>query len=244
MQNTGFVWLGSRRARKWNVADKGRLLDQAASAGLPVPSGGILLDEFYQLLIRERALEVVDSEVRVPDPELLLDAVYAGIRFPPIPYPGVIRAICPIDDSTCRRPDAAVAWMPIDLQDAQQLADGLSKAYSTALTWHRVEEASGSALRRDLMLMAMVKAVTSGSATSIRQRAMDEVQHEGQTHVLPRLGFWRSPDASAPPFLQRLQKLMRGVRRSFGKMDLQVDWIDDGDICWLIQLRQATSSVE
>jgi hypothetical protein len=36
--------------------------------------------------------------------------------------------------------------------------------------------------------------------------------------------------------LQRLQQLLRGVRRTFGQGNWQIDWLDDGRICWLIQI--------
>lgn len=236
MQNTGFAWLGSRRARKWDVANKGRLLDQAASAGLPVPSGGILLDEFYQLLVREQVLEIIGDQVRVPDAQFLFEALYAGIRFPQLDGPAIVRTIPPDINPVSGGTAAKAAWMPVELQDAHQLADALSQAYSTAFVWSKESEAPGNRFRRDLILMKMVEASTSGSAAICLDKSFDEVAYDGQMEALPRLGLWRSPDAGLPPFAQRLQMLLRGVRRSVGKQGIRVDWIDDGDICWLVQL--------
>ena len=55
-----------------------RLLDVAAAAGLPVPSGAVLLDEFYRLLLTEQALKLSGGKLTVIDP----DAVdVTGIAF-------------------------------------------------------------------------------------------------------------------------------------------------------------------
>ncbi|MCZ7668469.1 MAG: hypothetical protein M5U34_15385 [Chloroflexi bacterium] len=41
-----------------------------------------------------------------------------------------------------------------------------------------------------------------------------------------------------PPYAQRLQKLLRGIRRTFGQGSWQVDWLDDGEICWVVKVEK------
>lgn len=88
---------------------------------------------------------------------------------------------------------------------------------------------------------------------------------EGEQFLLPKLrkaddfGFWtaqtrspKSPDFGQnqeilhsvphplPPFLPRLQHLLRNIRRVFGSGDWDVEWADDGMRCWLVQIRPIT----
>ena len=72
-------------------------------------------------------------------------------------------------------------------------------------------------------------------------------QVAGQTLLLPQLqaGEWPT---STEPFARRLQLLLRGVRRTFGpgnsatdwRGDWDIEWADDGEVCWLVQIRPAT----
>ena len=45
-----------------------------------------------------------------------------------------------------------------------------------------------------------------------------------------------------PPlaFSRRLQTLLRDARRTFGSRDWDIEWADDGERCWLIQIRPVT----
>jgi hypothetical protein len=54
--------------------------------------------------------------------------------------------------------------------------------------------------------------------------------------TLEKIGAFQRASANKPPFARRLQKLLRGVRRSFGKGDWRIDWVDDGEICRLLQI--------
>ncbi|MCA9970413.1 MAG: hypothetical protein KC425_09375, partial [Anaerolineales bacterium] len=71
-----FIWLGARRTRKYPVAAPARLLDTAASRGLPVPAGGILLHEFYALLLREGVLLAENGRLHTPDPAWLHETLF------------------------------------------------------------------------------------------------------------------------------------------------------------------------
>ena len=82
MRKYPFIWLGSGRAKKRNVPRKGWLLDQAANSGLPVPQGGILLDEFFHICLKEGVVKIGDARMKVPDPVWLHEVLFRDVRFP------------------------------------------------------------------------------------------------------------------------------------------------------------------
>ncbi len=221
---TPFVWLGSGRAKKWDVGDKARLLDQAAKAGLPVPAGGILLDEFLQLVLAEGVVVEEDGRYAVPDPQWLAETLFDGIRFPRF------------DKLTTVRSTASSGSPPIpprlavDLNDPTQLAGALCGLWSQAAPM----------TRRDLLIMEMVVPSTHGSARNGLTEAQDIVQVAAAVPspplYLPHLSAWRRPSPNLPPHAQRLQQLLRGVRRTVGLAEWEITWVDDGRICWLLQI--------
>jgi hypothetical protein len=237
-----FVWLGSRRTRKHEVGDKCRYLDQATSAGLPVPSGAILLDELYRLFLAEEVIEVVEDTIRVPDPGFLYQTLYAGVHFPKIERPVVVRAAFSWPNSPERDPQGTFAHrLTADLNEAAQLAEALAKVWSSAFAMETRRKQKNVTMRRDVLVMEAVDISVRGWVTTRQQEAEDALNvEEGEIgsakKSLSKLRPWRSPDKSLPAYAQRLQQLMRGVRRTFGKRELRVDWIDDGRICWITQV--------
>ncbi len=242
MQKTPFVWLGSKRARKRKVGGKGRLLDAAASAGLPVPAGAIILDECYQLLLREEVITSDGGAIKVPDPGFLFDTFYQAIRFPRMKNKVAVRpAFSTVNEAHSPIDHCFPPQLSVDLSDPLQLAGGLSSIWSAALEWQNDLPADSPALRRDLLIMEMVNVDVSGTAISRKDEIQDIVQissaTESSTLNLPRLRRWKSPSAGLPAHAQRIQRLLRGIRRTFGDKVWQVDWIDDGRICWILQLQ-------
>lgn len=240
-----FVWLGSRRARKRGVGDKGRWLDQASSAGLPVPAGAILLDEVYQLFLAEAIITADDSAVLVPDPAFLHETLYRAVRLPRLDRPAAVRAAFSAGDDSIDvglGPFAHRLW--VDLEDASQLASSLAAIWSSGLRWGESILERGGVPRRDVLLMEMVDGDVCGQATSHPDSEWDEATFETNADSdslrLPRLGAWRNPDPALPPFAQRLQRLLRGARRTFGRQAYQIEWIDDGRTCWLLRARPLT----
>ncbi len=210
---TPFVWLGSGRAKKWHVDDKARLLDQAAKAGLPVPPGAVLLDEFFQLVLAEGVIAAENGRYHAPDPQWLAETLFDGIRFPQMDKPVVVRAA-----------DASPSPQPgVDFTDPNQLSQSLCEFWSSAPD-------NG---RRDALIMEMV---TRGEAGTAVTRHNDKTDHIPPL-TLTQLRAWQRPSPKLPAHIRRLQQLLRGVRRTFGKGDWAIDWVDDGRICWLLQIR-------
>ena len=240
MKKTPFVWLGANRARKWPVGEKALLLDKAASAGLPVPSGAILLDELFQLFVEEGVVAVQETAVTDCDPDWLFESLYEGIRFPRFDQPTILRpAFSALTHE--QQPIASATKSHVDMNDPDELARALCSVWS-------VSPRSEVAFRRDVLVMEMVAGEMGGTATSTKLSASvttklnadaptDQITTPDNTLEIPQLtGFFPRTDSSLPPYAQRLQKLLRGIRRTFGEGSWQVDWLDDGEICWVMKV--------
>jgi hypothetical protein len=224
MRTHFFAWLGSKRARKQGVSDQGSLLDEAARLRLPVPNGGILLDIFYRLLHQEELLFKTDSGLELTDPTAVHDLLYRSIRFPKLDQPVLLRS--PASDSP------AIEIGPYTLESPADLAVALSQFY-TAM------ERFDPELRRDILVITAVPISWSGTAVSHASGEYDQIEAEHHSHTLPRLGRWRRPAADQPPHLQRLQQLLRGLRRALGDNETwRIAWRDDGQICWLVKIER------
>lgn len=238
-----FVWLGSGRAKRRRVGEKGRLLDEAARAGLPVPAGAVLLDEFFQLALKERLAVRDAGHLWIPDPELLHNTLFLSVRLPEFDRPVAVRAAFSVEQDGQRRSAGGVApCLGVRLSEPQATARALESIWSAALS-------PEPTARRDVLLIEMVDEAVSGNVTSYALAEQDSVTCSAAGNasvreiVLPRLRPWRRAAEDLPPFAQRLQMLLRGLRRTLGDGDWVVDWIDDGRICWLTQARLAANPV-
>lgn len=222
---TPFIWLGAGRAKKNGVARRGRLLDDVARAGLPVPDGAILLDDLFRIFLQEGVVEQDCRYVSVPDPVWLLEVLYRDVRFPRLGSPVNIAPI-QSDDVDGRAGHAA----GVDLEDAYETAEALRGAWSYP--------AASSDFRRDVLVMKQPHAEHVGRVLSLEDAGEERIStldKEGAEMVtVPRLGRWQRPSGELSPYLHRLQKLMRGVQRTLGPGDWEIDWIDDGEVCWIV----------
>lgn len=244
MANPTFIWLGSRRSHKFPLGTKGKLLDIATSRGLPVPNGGILLHEFYELLRSAGVVEEAGGQVLIPDPGWLHQILYEEARFPPLPGPVAVRpafADASHPEAILAEPFPAV--LGVDLRQPMPLAEALTAVWNAALLYE-------GHIRRDVLVMEMVAAQTAGTAVSEQENQEDwvtwtaatavneaNVAGDGETLRLPKLSWGKRPSSHLPPFARRLQQLLRGTRRTFGAGDWEIAWADDGRICWLLQVR-------
>ncbi|MFN2143408.1 MAG: hypothetical protein ACK2U5_23205 [Candidatus Promineifilaceae bacterium] len=224
---TPFIWLGAGRAKKVGVARRGRLLDDLARAGLPVPDGAILLDELFRIFLHEGVVEQDGRHVIVPDPVWLLEVLYRDVRFPRLGSPVDIAPILSDDED-----GRAVHSAGVDLEGAYETAEALRGAWSYP--------ADSIDSRRDVLVMRQLHAEHKGSVFSLEDAGEDRISTLcGTSEVvvtMPRLRRWQRPSAELSPYLCRIQKLMRGVRRSLGPGDWGIDWIDDGEVCWIVGL--------
>ena len=213
-----FAWLGSKRAAKRDVAEPGILLDRAANANLPVPAGGILLHNFYELALEEGVIAEKDGRITPLSPHALHDLLFNLARFPQLEDEMVIRPLLPTHFGPTSQ--------PIRLGDADQLADSLCEGWSAQ---------NG---RRDLLLITLPKSEVAGTAVTHPNAATDQLSLPDGQLDLPQLGRWQRRDDSLPPHAQRLQMLLRGLRRTFGDTGWEIAWVDDGRICWIWELKE------
>lgn len=223
MSTSFFVWLGSGRARRRKVAPAGQWLDEAAKAGLPVPPGAILLDEFFRVCLDKGLAVRRRDEISIPDAELLYNTLFHSVRLPPFEQPVVVR------------PVTAAGGRAIDAADDAALTRALAAAWSTPS-----DAAPG---RRDVLIMEHVTAPLSGIATCLLAAERDMVETasaEAEAALsLARLRPRQAADDSLPPFARRLQMLLRGLSRTLGPGDRVIHWADDGHICWLVGVSTA-----
>lgn len=247
MVKTAFIWLGSRRTRKHPISHQGRWLDIATSRGLPVPNGAILLHELYQLLMDEGVIQQEGHNVTVPDPAWLFETLYESVRFPRLDRVVAIRpAFSRLEQPGLDAEGEFASRLGVDMLDALAVSAGLSAVWSSALAM----SLAGESLRYDVVVMEMVAVQRAGSARMVLPEQQDRVQVSGELPegekelLLPWLGRWQRPLPHVPPFAQRLQQLLRGVRRTFGQSasggrNWVVEWADDGQVCWLLNIRAA-----
>lgn len=218
-----FIWLGAGRARRRHVAQSGQLLDQAAKARLPVPPGAILLDELLHVFLNKGLLERQGGRLFVPDPELFHNTLFYSVRLPSFNRPVLLRPAFDAD------PNAIPAHGPIDF------GDDIATAAALSAIWSSMDHAAVE--RADVIVIEQMEATHAG--TVLTSDTADEVtlalgDVAGLPPTLPRLSRWSAPDTALPPFSRRLQMLLRGARRTFGPGTWRIEWVDDGQICYLI----------
>lgn len=226
-----FVWLGSGRTKKHKIGTNGCRLDQAAKAGLPVPNGGILLDTFLRQLVKAQIVVEENASFHAPNPLELYESLYSVARFPRM---GGKIAVRPVGLQADKAYFDDASQTNVDSNDPQQLTEALCAVWSFA-------RSQDGRVRQDVLLQEMIEERMAGVAFS-EQGYEDDLlcMPQGGQRSVPQLQAGESPSADLPPFAQRLQRLMRGVRTTFGHADWQVDWVDDGVVCWLMQLQPVT----
>jgi pyruvate,water dikinase len=245
---TNWVVLGSGRSANLGVGNKARLLDLAARAGLPVPAGVVVLDDAWHEALRLGLLRPEPAGVTVGDAHGLL----ARLDLPPFARPIAVRSAFAREDApTQSLAGFFTSRLNVDARDDDALATSLAEV------WGSADRASGT-FRRDVLLLQMVEARHAGVAFSEQEHEDDLVNVvsgtadrlvsgavPGEVLLLPKLRLWERPPGTASllpayPFAQRLQRLLRNIRRVFGPGDWDVEWADDGEHCWLIQMRPVT----
>lgn len=219
-----FVWLGAKRAQKQGVIEKGWRLDLAARMRLPVPNGGILLDNFYWLARQEQVIVLTNGRVQAPQPTQLYDLLYHQVHFPKLDTACAVRPLFDPD------PAQTPSRLQVAVTDATALADALCALWTAVLPQ---EEQTA----HTLLIQEMVPLVTEGTAVSLADTAVDQMMVGQQSWEMAKLGGWQRSSSHLPDYGQRLQMLLRGLRRSLGKGNWQVRWGDDGRVCWLLQIQ-------
>lgn len=228
--------LGSGDTQKYPVGNKGRLLDKAKQAGLRVPPGILVLQEtFANAECTDESLRTLASQIAQK-----------------------------LSEANCGEPYAVrSAFSAEDTHGSAMAGHFKSRLFVNAVdvmdplieVWHSADGHEGD-IRRDILIMSMVNAKNAGVAFTEREFEDDLINHcmgtadalvsgkvEGESHDLPKLRPFENKVESVevlPGFLERLQLLLRDVRKVFGEGDWDIEWADDGASCYLVQIRPVT----
>ena len=235
-----YIYLGSGEAERYSVSPKGTLLDFAAQSGLPVPPGILLLDEARQTAVAHGLLLEEDDCVCASD----VDSFVRSLDLPPLGREVAVRSAFAAAD---RMGDSLAGYFTssvnVNMGDPLAVTMALCQVWASALPH---EETA----RRDVLMISMVDAELSGVVFSEADFADDVVNYtmgssnklvsgdaKGSLLRLPKLGVdGAAPSGALPAWAARLQALLRDIRR-LCPGDWDAEWVDDGERCWLIQIR-------
>lgn len=162
---------------------------------------------------------MMDGRIHIPAPPALFDLLYTAVRFPQLDKPCIMR------------PLFGTAVTP---QLHLNMSDPVALAAACGALWQAAPDEES---RHDLLVQEMVPIQVEGTAVTAANQPTDTITYADHTLTLPQLTGWRRPDAARPDHLRRLQQLLRGVRRTFGAGEWQVQWMDDGRVCWLLNIQ-------
>jgi len=222
------IVLGGDDNQASHAAPKAAMLHRAALAGVTIPFGIVVQDEEFGAW----------AAAGYPLPAELRQSTL------------VIRSAFSTEDSL--RESNAGMFVSV-LRVAGDNRDAIAAA---ALRVRRSGE--GSAARRDVLVMRLVDARHAGVAFTEREHEDDLVNMvagtaegllagtvSGQTVEVPRCRRGEPVDVLLPPWAQRLQRVLQLIRElakvnRWGSGDWDVEWADDGTVCWVVQLRPVT----
>lgn len=244
MAKTAYVIpLQQRLLASRGVAAKALRLAKAAHAGIAVPSSMVILNEGWQA-VRNLDLLAMQQERLVPRDEALF--IHTLGLFHTLSGLAPRIAVRTLTETDSVYPLAVQGINATSLRIDRRDPAGLSRAICGV--WSAIQSLEGQQ-RGDVLLMSMVEPQFAGVALVARGFEDDWINYvsgngdglsrgtvTGMAMSLPRI--YRGEQAHAKlPFAQRLQQLLRRVRQVFGNQQWEVEWADDGETCWLIEIR-------
>jgi rifampicin phosphotransferase len=220
-----YVVIGGNDGRAAETAPKAAMLHRAALAGVAIPRGVI-----------------------IPD------ASFAAWQADGYPLPRELQAATLIIRSAFSTEDIPRDGQTGAFQSVLRVAGQDVAAIAAAAVQVRAS-GEGAAPRRDLIVMQLVDARHAGVAFTEREHEDDLVNMvngtaedlltgkvSGQTLEIPRCRRGETPDPLLPGWAQRLQQVLQLVRElanvnRWGSGDWDLEWADDGRVCWVVQLR-------
>ncbi|MCU0228667.1 MAG: PEP-utilizing enzyme [Bryobacterales bacterium] len=226
------------------VGPKVRMIAMALKRGIPVPPFWLVPDEHLSNLQRQGLVIWQNGGLIAPDAPGLSAATLPKDAPAALAIRSAFSAEDAAHESLAGKFDSVLA-VPADNADA--VADALCRVWASA---SRLAQSP----RRDVMLMRMVEAQHAGVAFVEKDypfldlvnftRGLGDRMLGGQASAerieLERRGRWSLPGQALPAWQVRLQHLLRKVRCVFGDEDWDVEWADDGKVCWLLQVRAIT----
>ncbi|MEM6431135.1 MAG: PEP/pyruvate-binding domain-containing protein [Deinococcota bacterium] len=259
--------LGSNEIKHHAVGSKGKFLDQALRKGLPIPAGVVVLEEAWQSLEQRDFISDLDLQPNSSISELI-ELLHAHGLF----APWVVRSCFNVEDGA-ETSFAGMFRSVLHVDETrleQAVLDVLASAGQVRVNQYRQASGDDAPLRRDILIMPQIDAQHAGVAFSDPEYEDDWLnvtdgladgllsgKTAGETRKVARLRWLERPqphpktddDASSndtrvdDAWLTRTQALLRQVRQSFGDKPWDVEWADDGETCYLLQLRPISRSV-
>ena len=240
------IALGTGEVTRRQLGPKGRFLDRALRKGLPVPPGVVVLEEAWQALEQRAFISELNIAPSENTTELITLLQQHGLF-----APWVVRSCFDVEDS----PTMSFAGMFASVLHVthDNLEVAISEVLESASRYKQLPHGK-TQLRRDVLIMPQVAAVHAGVAFSdpdyeddwlnVSEGFADKLlagQERGEQYALARVRFFEK--ASADDWQARVQHLLRRVRQVFGDKPWDVEWADDGEQCYLLQVRPITRAV-
>ena len=236
---TNLIKLGSGDINHPKYGFKAKGLDIAAYKKIFVPKG---------YLVTHEILAKFDNK---NEEDILITQIQTLLKKPSI----AIRSAFSVEDQN----DNSFAGvfdtvLSVNKNKSEEIITGLKKVLKSARNYKNNS-------RHDILVMEMVKAKNSGVAFTESQYEDDLVnwtygiasklvsgEISGEKLTIPKLKncdiFFKKPDITNDlPFYNRVQVLLKKIRSIFGEKEWDVEWADDGNICWLLQIRPITRSL-
>lgn len=269
--------LGEGEVETRPIGFKARLLDAARRQGLPVPPGVLVTDELIRDCYSRYAARLgkkrdsIAPQMRLVREDYLRDQLLQALphlfeeRYWRKLYGEyskriAIRSAFSLEDNVQGANLGGIfrTELNVDANSAIQILESIKKILSSAHDFDPMSlpEADGAAanlanFRRDILIMPMTPARTSGSAVTERDFEDDRLfwteetpdsasykQRKFEEEPLPKLRDREKPDpALAADWRGRVQLLLRDVRACFGEENWEIEWSDDGASAWLLQIR-------
>jgi rifampicin phosphotransferase len=239
-----------------DLGNKGLIPEKFAPVRMPVPVSGVILDEFFRYATEHGLASVADgTTVVIPNARKFMDA----IELPPITGLVAVRSAFTSEDGNVASQAgkfATVLNVPIDSFDVSpsRVVDPIPLADAIAQVWTSGLQA-GVRGRLDVLVMSMVAAKHSGVAFTEIEYEDDLINYteglagemlagreEGVVLELPKLQALETPSKAHNnlAFAPRIQMILRSIRTAMGRGNWDVEWADDGEKTWIIQVRPIT----
>ncbi len=227
------------------VGPKAAMLARALNLRLPVPHFRVLPHELLSAMLSDGIVQTNSDEFAVSQPHSLQACIGAIDILGEL---AIRSAFSAEDGATQSLAGHFQTVLGVDPKDASALSQALCRVWSSSRHLPGVE-------RLDVILMQMVDARHAGVAFLERDFPDDLVNStDGLADALlsgaaaaRRFELQRHASGNAshpkmPPWQQRLQRMLGSVRTAFGDHDWDVEWADDGQACWLLQIRPITQA--
>ena len=231
------IKVGSGNINNSNYGFKAKGLDYAAYKNIIVPKGYLLPHEIWARIKHKKEEKrnlIIEIQTVLTKPSIAIRSAFSTEDQKDSSLAGVFETV-----------------LSIDRNNPDQIINGLEKVVKSARNYKDNSH-------QDILIMEMVEAKYSGVAFTESEYEDDQInwtegiasklvsgEITGKQITIPKLKSYdffvkNSTNVKGLPFYNRLQILLKEIRRIFGEKEWDIEWADDGKICWLLQVRPIT----